>query len=404
MTAQQNAALQETAAAHRVSSALDWDIPELKLRSFDTVMQTVQKLEDLRIDEKKVEHVSAKGRGVDPSDDPGYICMALDKLLFTSAGTVQAPGFGLMQMTAHAQGQIGKLIGVRWSKFFGNQDPDKINRAVRDHLKSLPDEEKPIVKLIAREHYGKGNRASDALLRGVVSPGYSEIKDSVILERIRATQGPSKMKDMGFTTFDLRDNGSHYCLVFGEPVDLTKMGLPPSDFAGRTGPHGAPPKDVGYYGFRMRNSEVGTYSYTADGYIMRMVCINGLMVPVEGERILKRVHRGITEKKLDELIEGMFRKIPHLREEIAAKNRRLKSVVLHDPEEEIRNFLGRQGQPIVVQDAVVQAYSQEPQATAYGVLQAITSAARALRNAPDRQHELELIGGTYVETAIKRAA
>jgi hypothetical protein len=330
--------------------------------------------------------------------------MTLDKLLFTSAGTVQAPGFGLMQMTGHAQGQIGKLIGVRWNKFFGNQDPDKINRAVRDHLKSLHDDEKPVVKLIARKHFPGDRRPSDALLRGVVTPGYSEVRDAMILDRIRATQGPSKIKEMGFSTFDLRDNGSHYCLVFKEPVDLSKMGLPPTAFTGRSGPHGAPPGDAGYFGFRMRNSEVGSYSYTVDGYIMRMVCINGLMVPVDGERILKRVHRGLSEKKLDELIEMMFTKIPHMREEIAAKNRRLKAIALRDPEEEIRNFLGRQAQPKVMQDAVVEAYGQEPNPTAFGVLQAITAAARALRDAPDRQHELELLGGTYVETAIARAS
>lgn len=398
------ARLQETEAARRVSSALDWEVPELKLHSFDSVRQTVQKLEDLRIDDSNIDRVSAKGRGVDSANDPGYTCMTLDKLLFTSAGTVQAPGFGLMEMTGHAQTQAGNLIGVRWKKFFGNQDPDKINRAVRDHLKSLPPDDKPVVKLIARKHYGKEKRASDGLLRGIVTPGYSEIRDSVILDRIRATQGPTKLRDMGFSTFDLRDNGSHYCLVFNEPVDLTKMGLPPSSFAGTTGPHGAPPKDVGYFGFRMRNSEVGTYSYTADGYVMRMVCINGLMVPVDGERIIKRVHRGVTEEKLDELIEQMFTTIPHMREEIAAKNRRLKAVAIRDPEEEIRNFLGRQGQAKVVQDAVVKAYGEEPEPTAYGVLQAITAAARALRDAPDRQHDLELIGGTYVDTAIRRAA
>jgi len=377
-------------------------MPELKLISFDTVRNRVQKLEDLRIDEDKVERVSAKGRGVDSSDDPGYTSMALDKLLFTSAGTVQAPGFGLLSTTPHARRQVGKLIGVRWDKFFGAQDPDKINRAVRDHLKARAEDDKPIVKLVARKHF-ENRPESDGLLRGVVTPSYTELRDARLLDRISATQGRSKMRDMAFSTFDLRDNGSHYCLVHKEPVNLAKEGLPPSGFS-PGGAHGSPSGEVGYYGLRLRNSEVGTYSYTADGYIMRLICVNGLMVPVNGGRILKRVHRGLGDEKLDELINDMFRKIDHMREEVSAKNRRLRSITVRDPEDEIRNYLGRQGQPVIVQDAVVKAYKDEPEETAFGVLQAITAAARALHDAPDRQHELELLGGNYIETAIGRAA
>jgi hypothetical protein len=304
-------------------------------------------------------------------------------------------------MTPWARRQIGSQIGVRWDKFFDGQDPDKINRAVRDHLKARTTA--PVIKVVARKHE-ENAVGSDGVLRGVVSPSYSELPDAYIMERILATVGKSKLKDMGFSTFDLRDNGSHFALVHKEPISLTSHNLPPNSFRGTAPGHTRPQKDTGYAGLRLRNSEVGAYSFTADAYVMRLVCVNGLMVLVQGERIAKRKHIGLGDTdKIDELLDNTFMALPKIREQVLAQNNRLQKLNIEDPEAEIRSYLGRYHQSKVIQDTVVKAYQDEPVPTAYGVLQAISRASTVLREVPDRQHELELIAASYSHAKAKAA-
>lgn len=370
----------------------------MSLTRYDDVLQSVTALDDLRI---IPDSVSARGRGI-YGDDPGIDCISLNKMKFTEAGGVHVPGYGLLRMTGWARRQLGNEIGVRWDKFFGEQDPDKINRAVQDHLRARG--VSPIKKMIARNHVSSKETGTDGLLRGLVSTTYSEVRDARLFDRMRIIIGSKQLKNMGFAKWDLRDNGSHYSLVHNETIDLTGRNLKPGGFEGLSGPHGAPQKDIGYYGLRLRNSEVGAYSYTADAYIMRLVCINGLMVMVEGERIMKRKHIGLgDDEKLDEMIDNTFKALPKVREKIVATNKILSGVRIPDPEAEIRNFLARNKQPKIIQDNAVKAYMDEPVDNALGIVQAITRLGMAMRNIPDRQHEIELLAGTYIDKAVKAA-
>jgi len=379
---------------------LDFEnIPAPKLTSYDTVMSRVTTLDDLRMTPEKT---SSRARGLTSDEDLGLDVMSIAKLNFTSAGSVQVPGHGLLRMTPWAQRQLGNQIGVRWNKFFGDQDADRINRAVRDHLRVR--EEPPVMRIVAREHVKGDNSGTDGLLRGFVSPTYTELRDARLLDRMRTVVGRPQLKDMGFTKFDLRDNGSHYTLVYSEPVELTPGRYAADNFRGFDG-HERPDRDVGYVGLRLRNSEVGAYSYTADAYAMRLVCINGMMVLVEGERVMKRRHVGLTDDdKLDEIIDNTFQALPKLRETIVARNKALRALDVPDPESEIRAFLGRKKQPKTLIEAVIGAYDDEPEATAYGVLQAITRTSAALHDVPDRQHEMELLAGEYMEQQSKKVA
>jgi hypothetical protein len=391
MIRQQEPQPQERTANLPVSSALDWTIPKPKLTPFRAILDQANALEELRLSPEKVTPASRGVSRDDPEDS-----VALNKFIFTEAGSVQIPGFGLLRMTQWVKRQLGTEIGVRWDKFFGEQDPDKINRAIKEHFKTRS--EIPVRRIVARSHINK-ETATDGLLRGLVSPTYSEIRDAHFLDRVHKTAG-HEAKNMGFSKVDLRDNGSHLCLIYKQPISLTGSSLPPNTFRGVVGSgHERPRKDIGFYGLRLRNSEVGNYSFTADAYIMRLVCTNGLMYLIDGERVMKRRHVGVTNDKLDEIIEEMFAAMPRLKTQIIARNRELRAKKLSDPEETIRSFLLRHQQPKVVQEAAIKAYSEEPEPTAFGVLQSLTRLGAALREAPDRQHDIELLAGQYAAVA-----
>ena len=89
------------------------------------------------------------------------------------------------------------------------------------------------------------------------------------------------------------------------------------------------------------------------------------------------------------------------KDESVASVQKLHSIKIYDPEAELKSFL--RGQPKMLQDAAIEAYHQEEMPTAFGVLQAITRTAMAMRSDPDRQYDLEQIAGSYAETALKAA-
>jgi len=390
---------QEKTGSPQGSFRPDWELPKVKgLRSYNTVLEEVEYLEKLAI---TPQFTSPKSRGIPAGSSLGPQCVSLNKLLFTDAGTVKVPGFGLLRTTSWAERQLGNLIGVRFSKFFKDQDPEKINRAIRDHLRAQGGA--PVVQIVARQHLNR-EAGSDGILRGLVGTKYSPVPDAKLLERIQVNVGAAKLdQGMGFSKADMRDNGSHFCLVYKDPIDLSQRKLPATAFSHVTGPHGSPGRDIGFFGIRLRNSQVGAYSLTGDGYLMRLVCVNGVMQLIAGERLMKRKHRGIDEAVLDNLIKDTFRKLPGMRQSITADNTKLARIKVPDPQGELRNFLARQGQPQRVQEAAANAYTYEETPTALGVLQAITRLGMSLRDNPDRQHELEIIGGQYVYNTLKAA-
>lgn len=374
------------------SLGLDWENPKIKLRKFDTVQNVVQQLEDLRM---APEPTSNRARGLDPDDDADNDVIDLRTLRFTAADSVQVPGFGILEMTTWAKRQLGTELGVRWDKFFGEQDPQRIQRAVNDHFLTRNN---PIPKKIIARQHREDKASSRGLLRAFVGKNYEEIRDARLLDRMRQTIGPRQLSEMGFAKSVFNDIGTHLCLVHKEPLDIASTGK-----GGKmTGRGFHVPSDMAYFGLRLRNSEVGAYSLTGDGYLLRIICTNGMIDYIEGERWLYRQHRRIADENLDELIDGMFEQIPMQRERIRADSALLRSGKVENPEEEIRHFLSSQKQSVAVQEAAVKAYQKEPDPTYFGVLQAITRLGMAIRRRPDRQFEIERLAGVYLSRALSR--
>lgn len=376
----------ETASRHRLS--LNWEIPQIRFINCDDVIEEVHKFDDLKIIPSRV---TKRDRGIPRAkDDPGYECSDLRSWKWMNVGSVFVPGYGLLDLGNKAKQQLSGHFKVRWAEAFRHMPASSMCCYLTDYLRYLPAEEGTVVKIVARayrEGEERGTASSVGLLRGVVSPGYHSIPDSRVMDRLRLVQG-SALDEMAFLQHKITEHGSHSVLVYREPVELAG----PSTFG---------VGDAAYFGARGRNSDVGTYALSLVAWLIRNACSNGMIFGRKDETLLYRQHREIENAELDSLIAEGFKGLRDKRNESIETVRRLHSVKVHSPETALTSYL--RGQPKQLQEAAVEAYDQEPNPTAFGVLQAITRTAMAMRGDPDRQYDLERIAGGYVETALKAA-
>ena len=391
MTEQQNTSPQ------RGSLHPEWDVPQLnKLRAYDEVRQEVEHLRDLRIRPKRT---SLRARGIETESNVGDDVIDLRALQFSSAGQVQVPGQGVLDMTSWARQQLGGELGVRWDKFFAHQEPHQIQSAVTNHLHARDTSEGGTLrKVIARRHdKGEEKASSVGDLRAFVSPSYAEIPDALLLDRMEHTIGRGRLNDMGFYQTGMTDRGTFMSLVYRDAINIT----------GKTGED-----EMAYYGLRLRNSDVGAFSLVGDGYLLRLICTNGMIMAVAEDRWLYRRHRQINEEQLGSLIDGMFEKLVDERGEIVTRNQRLLDTKVEHPAAEIRNFLRRNHRPKVEQDAAIRGFVEDaglemPEdendlspSNAYTILQGIARLGMAIRSNVERSHGIELLAGNYMRHAL----
>lgn len=361
----------------RGSSNLDWSTPTTKLSNFDELLEQVQADEDLRIIPKRLD---LRSRGILKKDDPGYECSHMGSWRWWKNGTIYVPGMGNLLPTRHAKRQIGSHFGIKYDQFLGpmGNDPGLIQQALQPHVNARRDDPKLITKVVARALPKDPEMLGvDGILRGVVSTRYAEIKDIQVLETLRKVGG-SEFEEMRTTVTRRTDEATFISIVYPEAKSLAHV------------------DDECLGGFKLWNSEVGGRSLGAAEFVQRLVCSNGMVVDILGDRLLYRRHSGIEQVELERLLREMWTKLPGRFEHIAASAQTLNSITIDDPDAEIERFVGSQGQPQYIRDAAREAFKMEPVNTAYGVLQAITRMATAARVDPNRQLDLEQLGGKYM--------
>jgi len=367
---------------------MNWeDWPTTKLTSFDTVLETAHQFDSLRI---TPQHIASKDRGLPHSDHP-WACSHMSSWRWWANGTVYVPGFGNLKMNSHSMGQVGAKIGIKVPKFLGPimSDPKLIQQTLTPHLRARKDDEELIVKIVARQlndqEKKKPQIGVDGILRGIVGPKYAEIRDVELLEAMQKTGG-SAMEEYSVTYNRRTEATTFLTFVKNKPTNLPILHEKGDEVLG---------------GFKCWNSEVGSRSIGAAMFLHRLVCTNGMVIDVPGDRLLYRKHTPMEDGELERLLRQMWLELPIREEIIAGQTELIHDVMIADPATEIRQFL--RAQPKYVQNAVIRAFDEEPVNTAYGVLQAITRTGVALRDNPERQHDLEELGGSYMLHAFQQA-
>lgn len=370
----------EESGSLRGSSSLIWETPKIEKSSFDELLEEVQQDEDLRLQPKRIDR---KSRGILKEDDPGYDCSHMSTWRWWKNGTIYIPGHGQLLPTQHAKRQIGSQFGIKYDAFLGPMkgDPELIQKALQPHVNARREDPNLTVKVVARSFPGKDAPLGvDGILRGVVSTRYAQIRDVDVLGTLRRIGG-SELQEMRITHVSRTDEATYFNVVYPATKRikaLSKVG------------------DEVLSGFKGWNSEVGGKSLGFAEFLLRLVCSNGMVVNVPGDQLLHRRHTYLSVQEMEKLLQEMWGKLPTRFERIAASAEMLDTIPINDPDKEIDRFVGSQGQPKYIREAVKKAFKMEPIGTAYGILQALTKMATAAHIDPNRQLDLENLGGRYL--------
>jgi hypothetical protein len=148
-------------------------------------------------------------------------------------------------------------------------------------------------------------------------------------------------------------------------------------------------KDNVVPGLSIGNSEIGFLSFCIECFYLRLVCTNGMVVPVPvGQSRFKHISR------------RAFEALPETIRQVAERsNRQQEQMVIsvntsvHNPIQTIESFNKRFSLTQSEGEMVKSSWEQEPVQTMWGVIQAFTGAARAPELTVEVAYRLERVGG-----------
>jgi len=148
-------------------------------------------------------------------------------------------------------------------------------------------------------------------------------------------------------------------------------------------------KDSVVPGISIGNSEIGFLSFTIECFYLRLVCTNGMVVPVSvGQSRFKHISR------------KAFEALPETIRQVAeSSNRQQAQMVIsvntpvHNPVQTIESFNKRFGLTLAEGAMVKASFAQEPGETMWNVIQAYTGSARAPELTVEAAYRLERVGG-----------
>jgi len=361
-----------------------------KLIKFDDLVDRIHRLHDQNFEDKVVdlENINVVSDG--NKSRPGVF--------------LDVPEIGKLSLTDWSKKQLGSTLGIKFDKWF---DPAVISaEEIQQEIQRRFSRTHEARKVRARrfEKDAPGTKHADGYIRAFLSPTYAPIDDVRIFDRMNK-RFRGHMSDVNFMQNHLgsdffSDRSSHYTMV-GEPVNMGAIDRKHSDPKVRhiydiAEMGGAlPDSDWVYQGFHFRNSEVGYTAVTIDASTFRLVCLNGMIVKVNDGRLLYRVHRSIDDDSIDSLLDGAFRKMPAAWERTRKQMQALRGHVLDDPQAEITKYLHNQKATKTFQEAVLEAFAEEPLPNRYGIMQALSRASHRETDM-DKRAEIEEMAGNYM--------
>jgi len=316
----------------------------------------------------------------------------LNETTITENMHIHVPGFGILEPTDWALNQIGQSLGIKWKKWFGlyQENPVVTAKEAQEELSRRFNRIPNMGRMIRASHHETASAKSDGVLEAFLSPTYVPIDDVRIFERLAISFG-TQMDEMMVLDSPIRsiggrwgwgwgnDRTSHYTFITGEERDLGQDNETDNHLAG----------------FHMRNSEFGAASLTLDDFWFRIICMNGLMAMVDNERLLYRQHRNIENSDIDDLIREGFGKLKGRHERVLGALIRGKNEHIADPQFDLEEVLRRGKQSGKLIEKAQLAWEEEEEFSRFGMVQAITRAARDITD-PDHRYELELLAGRFL--------
>lgn len=366
-------------------SAPNWEVEKTPSNKFDDIMEQAQRMHELRVVPDVIDNV---GRGL-PSDlNVGDDVIDLSSLVFASTGDVYAPGFGRARLALSAKKVIRQVTGLDSDKFFRHLPLEEIQGIWETYFSNLPANVTNQRRVIARRPLtGEDIGSNDCLIRGFVSSRYVDIPDISILEMVKEVVGP-KIDNLVVDTRWHNEN-TVITLLDQEAEKIAQSTV--KDMA-----------DEALCGLQFWTSDVGASSFKAFAYIWRLFCSNGMGSTTKGDWLFRKNHRSWTREELIGMIGNAWNNVPTQIDLFKRRATLLREITFPDGDVEgrVRDWLRHLSERR--KQLVLEAFQYEPENTAYGVLQAITRAAGAVRNRLDHRQGLEKVADAFVRSMTQK--
>lgn len=295
-------------------------------------------------------------------------------LRLTEAGILVVPELGgAFSFTEWSKKQLGSLVGVRWDRWFARMSAGEQAQEVNKRLWSS-DQRLKVRTLRSGSPNGLGGT-----LTALVSPTFTPLPDTQVLDLLVEGLQPVE-SDLSVMWHAATDKTTTYVLRAGKPF------RPGDD------------RDIGDIAgcLTIRNSGVGFAATVVMASLTRLICKNGMALPIPDPVLLRRAHRAFDIDKLRQLLGERLLGLPG---KLANGGRVLVDAQRRPVADEIEAFvelLRNVRLPRKLLPVLECAYSAEPRlaGTAFGISQAVTRAAQDV-NAEER-FELERAAGEYL--------
>lgn len=285
---------------------------------------------------------------------------------------------GAFAFTDWSKKQLSQMVGIQWDRWFARMSPDDQASEINKRLWSNPGTLRVRTSRLATKPNGVAGT-----LRALVTPMFTPLPNSAVARLIQLAFRRID-PDLRLTRYDATDKSVTYVLRIGEPFN--------KDHSHEVG-------DL-WGTITMVNSDVGFRSAALWASLVRLACLNGLVLPVPDAQLFRRAHRRFDFGKLAAELAERLAGLPGKLRSAARVLDEARAVRVTDARTVFRSILERARVPIAFLPEVERAYALEPglEASAFAISQAVTRAAQ--RAEPEQRFELERAAGQYLENLI----
>lgn len=297
--------------------------------------------------------------------------LPLRELRISDAGLITIPGNGDYILTDWARRQLAQTLGVKWDRWFALLSDGERAEEINKRLDRSPGE----VRLRTADWRDPDSDVAVPVLRAFVSSRYTPYSDAALAGLLAEVVGTKKH---AVSRISVTDMTVSYALYLDHPVRPgadAKVG----DLQG---------------GIFVRNSGVGYASLAVTAHLMRLICLNGMMMPIEEPTLVSAVHRNASVDKVRQRLADRAKVIGGAFAEGANRLLASRHRDVTDREAAFLEILKDAHLAKRHVPALEAAYNREPEPTAFGIVQAVTLAAQSF--APEPRYELERAAANYL--------
>lgn len=222
-------------------------------------------------------------------------------------------------------------------------------------------------------------RGPESYARGVLAATYGKIDNTPIM---RMVDGVAKEADLSVWRYDIPDESFHVKLLFPQHVNMGTKAA----------------QDNVHLGLHLASSEVGLRMFTVDMMTFRLVCTNGAIALVNGERLVKYQHHG--DLSMGDIADTLRSKVHDalgMSRDVFGKMQATKDVRPADIFEEARRVWDQFHLRKEIRDVAFEFLTQKyPSGTKWDLVNAMTELAQTLADEPTERVKIEEAAGQYM--------